>query len=1029
MANHKVQFRRRPSLHRFYRWSTAALVLCAGLAALSLRADSLQTVSARNQDIPGALGATGDSHAPLMTADGRYVVFASTARDLVLGTNGLPLQGPANPVLNVYWRDRVTQQTRLISAGWNGKELGNRDSLPAAISSDGMRVLIESAADNLAPNDTNGVSDIFICNVLSSTCLIVSIGTNGTSANGPSWNAVMKPDGYSVAFTSLANNLVPNDTNRVSDVFLRDLHSGQMSLISVDWQPSGASYTNLGADLAQITADGRKVAFVGKARNLSNQRVAAALNVRDVFLGTTDYASSGVRTALGLSSSLEATCFGHVFSDDGTFLAYEAAQTGALSPSGVFRYNVYTRETDLIRRNTGRPNLVADDVQSVDITMDGQKVAYLAETNFTDTCVLVWDAASGTSSLVSAKTNGALSAQASWLLPRFNAQGTRVTFISSAKDIVTNTLTAEYHLFERDLAAGTTAVLGTDATGAAWPVNSMNAPAFGAYGDRWFIALEGRHPELSGTHNSDVFVLELQFGTPNLAGTPDLVSRRLPVLVSTTPAGWSFPPAPSASSNGRLFAFSSTAEDLAPNDTNGVRDIFLRDILAGTNLLVSADDLGVAGNGASFDPVISGNGRFVAFSSVASNLVAGDSNGQQDIFVRDLQSGAVVLASAAYNGTPSNGRSALPVLNHDGRWLLFRSAAKNLATGTFTGENFFLRDLQRNTNFALTSGGTAIEAGGADLTPDGRFALYSFKIGTGVSYVSVWDTQLEGAVLSNAIPALANLVAIAPDGAHIAWLSNYPGGAGTVLQELSSGNSVSTLLAETGDAYVRPQFSGDSRWLVYGKQMDGISRLYLRELSSGTELLVSRSMDAPGTVASGHSDSPAISPDGRFVAFRSFAWDIVAGDLNGVPDVFLFDRESAGTVRISSQAAGDGSASGSGGNGWSGYPVFSADGSTLVFSSWASNLDPFDLNGTVDLFAYTIVPTATSFFVQATLASGQPTLAWPVTPGKTYRVQYRTDLGDASWQDAPGVVSITGTQATYIDPTPASKKFFRVLEE
>ena len=176
------------------------------------------------------------------------------------------------------------------------------------------------------------------------------------------------------------------------------------------------------------------------------------------------------------------------------------------------------------------------------------------------------------------------------------------------------------------------------------------------------------------------------------------------------------------------------------NDTNGYRDVFVRDLVAGTNILVSVNTNGIAGDGMSTDPAISGDGRYVAFSSSADNLVPGDTNKAQDVFVRDLQAGTTTLVSVSTDGVnPGNGDSFSPVISADGRYVLFHSKASNLAAGSFGSgvENLFFRDLQTGTTYPLTSGGMDAAA----MTPDGHcVAFIGVAPGIPGTAVYVWNS-------------------------------------------------------------------------------------------------------------------------------------------------------------------------------------------------------------------------------------------------------------------------------------------------
>jgi hypothetical protein len=194
-------------------------------------------------------------------------------------------------------------------------------------------------------------------------------------------------------------------------------------------------------------------------------------------------------------------------------------------------------------------------------------------------------------------------------------------------------------------------------------------------------------------HAYDVFLRDV-----NLAEV-ELISAHDPALASFTPNGASFCPSLGLSSNAQFVAFWSEADDLIANDTNEQRDVFVRDMIAGTNLLVSVNTDGVVANGFSTDPSISADGRYVAFTSAANDLTAGDHNIAQDVFVRDLHSGTTVLVSVNAAGTGSaNSDSYSPILASDGQSVLFRSRASNLSSAVMLvgTENLFWRDLRSN---------------------------------------------------------------------------------------------------------------------------------------------------------------------------------------------------------------------------------------------------------------------------------------------------------------------------------------------
>ena len=191
-----------------------------------------------------------------------------------------------------------------------------------------------------------------------------------------------------------------------------------------------------------------------------------------------------------------------------------------------------------------------------------------------------------------------------------------------------------------------------------------------------------------------------------------------------------------------MVAFASEAENLAANDTNGFRDVFVRNRVLGTNILVSVSTNGGSGNCGSTEASISTDGRYVAFTSAADDLTAGHTNRLQDVFIRDLQTETTRLISVTSNGANGNGPSYSPTVGTSGRFVLFRSKATNLvasAYGPNNPENLFLNDAQTGTTFALTTSGVFYSA----MTPDGHFVAYATS-----TRLAIWDSLAASDVYS-----------------------------------------------------------------------------------------------------------------------------------------------------------------------------------------------------------------------------------------------------------------------------------------
>lgn len=331
---------------------------------------------------------------------------------------------------------------------------------------------------------------------------------------------------------------------------------------------------------------------------------------------------------------------------------------------------------------------------------------------------------------------------------------------------------------------------------------------------------------------------------------------------------------PTISGDGRYVAFWSTASNLVTGDTNGRTDVFVHDRHTGAIDRVSVGSDGTEGNGSSTGSSINADGRFVAFESAASNLTtpSADSNGTiVDVFVHDRESGTTERISVASNGSDGNGSSRRPSLSSDGRYVVFYSDASNLVTGDTNGAlDVFVHDRETNTTERVSVSSDGTEGNGHSVE-----------------------------------------ATISADGRYIAF------------------QSVASNLA--------PPDTSPS--------LD----VFLHDRTAGVTSLVSRSDD--DVPASGASRSASISPDGRHVVFSSLASELVPHDTNGTEDVFVLDRETGKMERVS--VAPDGVQ----GEGDSFLPSISPDARFVAFYSVASNLGPADgkecpFHGCLDVYVY-----------------------------------------------------------------------------
>lgn len=381
----------------------------------------------------------------------------------------------------------------------------------------------------------------------------------------------------------------------------------------------------------------------------------------------------------------------------------------------------------------------------------------------------------------------------------------------------------------------------------------------------------------------------------------------------------------SISADGRYVAFSSRADNLVQGDANGKSDVFVRDRQTSETKLISRDSAGKLGNNDSFSPAISADGRYVTFQSTADNLVSGDTNVRYDVFIHDRQTGETTLISKDSAGKPGNHDSAYPKISADGRFVAFRSSASNLVPGdTNDKSDIFIHDRQTS-NTTLISKDSNGKPGNNDsdapsISADGRYVVF----------MSLADNLAQGDTNGN-----PDIFIHDRQTGETKLVSRNSGG--------KSGNSDSRESAISPDGkYVAFKSAADN--LVPG-DTNGKSDIFVHDVQTGSTTLISK--DINGKSANGPSSLPALSGDGRYVAFESVASNLVSGDTNGHPDAFVHDRKTGKTSIVSS--ANDGAPGNSDG---CMVPAISFDGRYVAFESRAANLVPGagDSNGMNNVF-------------------------------------------------------------------------------
>src|SRR5262245_36191 len=407
----------------------------------------------------------------------------------------------------------VTAETSRVSVSSSDVEGDNDSFAPISMSATGRFIAFESSASNLVPNDLGGHLDVFVRDKVNGATIRVSVNSAEKQGNELSQSPSISANGRFVAFESDATNLVKDDTNHQTDIFVHDRKTGKTTRVDVK---SNGNQARGGFSLEPaISGDGRFVAFYSEAKNLVN----------------------------------------------------------------------------------GDTNGAGD--------------------------IFVRDRVAHTTRRVSIRSNGNQVALGATFEPGISADGRFVVFASNAPNLVPNDGNGDQDIFLHTLRSGKivrVSVSSSEAEGH----GLSDRPALSA--DGRFVVFESGAEDLAGTDSNgqdDVFVRDRQNGTTEIVSisTASVASDGLSRFARV-------------SADGRYVTFMSDATTFVAEDTDPERDIYMRDRTLDTTTLVSVNDLGARGDGASHFGAISADGRFVAFGSAAQNLVSNDLNGVEDIFLR-----------------------------------------------------------------------------------------------------------------------------------------------------------------------------------------------------------------------------------------------------------------------------------------------------------------------------------------------------------------------------------------------------------
>jgi hypothetical protein len=677
------------------------------------------------------------------------VAFESDARDL----HALDMDSGRD----IYARNLVTGTTHLVSINAAGTGSGDGTSREHVISADGSVVAFVSNAHNLHPLRTESSdADVFARNIMTGTTYLVSINAAGSdNVRGNYSRPVISAEGSVVVFTSGAANHHALDTNgsNYGDVFARNLVTGTTYVVSVNAAGTGSG--NHSSQYPVISADGRVIAFESNATNLVNGDGNTHPDVftRDVSSGSTQLVSKAHPSLFSATSGSNSSINRGALSADGRYVAFVSRATNLVSGLEVVPgvQNVYRLD-----RVTGEVLLV-----SVNALGTGSGNSYSYE-------------------------------------PVISADGNVVAFRSTASNLHSVQPSSIHYsdIYARNLTTGTTYLVSINALGNGRGNDHSFKPVISADGNVVAFQSWARNlHNLDSSNDVDVFARNLTTGTTYLVS----------INTAGTGSGNDDSVNPVISSDGRIIAFESTATNLHPLDPHIYSDVFARNIVSGTTYLVSVSADDTSGSGGSYNPSISAKGDVVAFQSSATNLHPLDTSVEFDIYARNIVTGTTYLASVNSAGTGGGfGQSENPVISADGRVVAFQSSARNLHP--------------LDTDFLLD--------------------VFARNLATGTTH----------------------------------WVSNGSGTRSSSGQVINADGSIVAFVSTSNN--------------LHPLDNNHIQDVFARNLTAEATYLISTNSTGNGS-GNNASFNPIISASGSYVGFGSTAMDLVLADFNSSDDVFL----------------------------------------------------------------------------------------------------------------------------------------------
>ena len=914
---------------------TWALMLLTPSTYAGLTLSVLSTNAPNGHPTGSAKGIAGDA---VISDDGHYLFYAST--------------DPGAPSLNIYRRDLVHGTVKAITSD----NLGS--PVPLATSADGTLLILACNGVPAAPGTTPVASGLYQWD--DHTGKITQLAPAGGPGTAPELflgNAILTPDGKWLAFENTSDGVVSGGGPGTVEIFLRDMTSGDTRQISL--QPAA---TRRGSPrLIGLSQDAKTLAY-GLTLNTNlpaGPLLETDLVVVDLPNGVERRLTAAI-APLGRLTSVETV--NASMSADGHYVSARIGLgasieltpvTSAIMGSVVWWDVAAGTQTLAYRGSTAIPDEDAGPVMAP----DGKSLLMLymrPALGVVGPEIRIWQPESGLRTLAQSITQTNSAPPNNEPISPANLQFTRDGQVVLFTVATSNTPGAPTPLFQQELATGIRRMLSVDSLGQ--PIH-VDTPFVTPSADGRFIAF---NTAKTTSISADPTAAQSLFLIDNADGKVTGIAP--PVMDPTrgTANGQSTVNLTGAvSANGRLTLFTSIAA-LTAEDKNDSPDLYLHDRVTGKNSLASVRTNGLAAGRVSPNPALSADGQWAAYVATGPGIVPEVTNQVSHIYLRNLVTGATTLIDhLPLSSAPGSANSDSPIISADDRYVFYTNSGRDLTTDLplAFGSNLFIYDRITDQSHLLnpvrftsprianiTLAANAPIAAFSDTRLDAPLrAIYLFDSRNNTPFVAAFD----------GFPNTGGSLALSPDGQRLAC---NDGDGGLYVMDTIPSALPQKMYSAPGTRLAEIQFTGDGRNVLFTRTMPATNggtadrQVILLPLSSREPDVVSR----PDDRISGPdmADQISASADGRYVAFRSTATNLVANLPPGL-NLFIRDRDGGITYGL-----------GQGPQSFPGATQISADGHQWIFRS-ASPLVPVDANGLFDVFAVTLADDSLPFDADA----------------------------------------------------------------